>query len=224
MDVERGDEMIAALRNLAAHTGVELPASPFVMDADNPTDVEIAAAIERGLATGQLVDAAEDLAQQDDDAQAEHDAAGPEHAAWCAGPMAHVREFANCGVCLTRRPVAEMTQHGPQFVCAECSPADLAAHAAPAAGHQPAPASPATERLAAAHIAAVRAALSDAQATYDATLTNGSGTRHVIMAGTQATVWSWCCRAGEQPGNLAGDVPVGIAAIGSAPAGPFVAV
>jgi hypothetical protein len=44
------------------------------------------------------------------------------------------------------------------------------------------------------------------------------------MAGTQATVWTWCCRAGEQPGNLRGYVPVGITPIGSEAVGPFVLV
>ena len=56
------------------------------------------------------------------------------------------------------------------------------------------------------------------------TMTNGSGTRHLVMAGTQATVWTWCCRAGEQPGNFRGDVPVGITPIGSEAVGPFVLV
>lgn len=65
VDVERGDEMIAALRNLAAHVGVELPASPFVVDPQNPTDDELAAAIERGLASGSLITAEEFLAQLD---------------------------------------------------------------------------------------------------------------------------------------------------------------
>jgi hypothetical protein len=105
--------------------------SPFVADPANPTDDEIAAAIDRGLANGSIIDASEflasaarhghattctahggrDLAACDpadcDEAAlaasftvsttypatpaqaAEHDAAGPEHAAWCAGPSTH---------------------------------------------------------------------------------------------------------------------------------------
>ena len=62
-------------------------------------------------------------------AQAEHDAAGPEQATWCAGPSAHLpvdlTEFATCGVCLTRRSVEALTRFGSEHVCQDCSPLDL---------------------------------------------------------------------------------------------------
>ncbi len=70
-----------------------VPVPAFVADPANPTDAELAAAIQRGLATGQLVDATDWLAAQraqDAAAKAEHDEAGPEHAAWCAGPGTHL--------------------------------------------------------------------------------------------------------------------------------------
>ena len=41
-------------------------ASPFVADPANPTDDELAAAIQRGLANGTLIDAAAWLASFDD--------------------------------------------------------------------------------------------------------------------------------------------------------------
>lgn len=65
---------------------------------------------------------------------------------------------------------------------------------------------------AAAEIAKAR--LSDTQAAYDVTMTNGSGTRHIVMNGTQRSCWIWACRAGEQPGNLLGYVPVDIRPVG----------
>ena len=39
------------------------PASPYVADPANPTDAEISAAIERGLANGSLIDAGEWMAR-----------------------------------------------------------------------------------------------------------------------------------------------------------------
>jgi hypothetical protein len=62
-----------------------------------------------------------------------------------------------------------------------------------------------------AAIATAEARLSDVHATYRVTLTNGSGTKELALAGTQQTVWTWCCRAGETPtSDLAGYVPVDI--------------
>lgn len=54
---------------------------------------------------------------------------------------------------------------------------------------------------------------SDMQAVYDVTMTNGSGTKHLVLSGSQRTCWTWACRAGEQPGNLLGFVPVDIVEI-----------
>lgn len=99
---------------------------PFVADPLNPTDDELAAAIDRGLADGSIIDSAEFLARTrarlaqdaqaghdcgcggadqdacavansfsvsvsdtDTAARREHDAAGPEHAAWSAGASTH---------------------------------------------------------------------------------------------------------------------------------------
>jgi hypothetical protein len=60
-------------------------------------------------------------------------------------------------------------------------------------------------------IATAEARLSDVHAVYSVTMTNGSGVREVVLSGTQATVWLWCCRAGETPSSdLAGFVPVDI--------------
>lgn len=54
---------------------------------------------------------------------------------------------------------------------------------------------------------------SDMQAVYDVTMTNGSGTKYLVLSGSQRTCWTWACRAGEQPGNLLGFVPVDIVEI-----------
>lgn len=60
-------------------------------------------------------------------------------------------------------------------------------------------------------IAIATALLSDVHDTYVVTMTNGSGTKQIVLSGTQATVWAWCCRAGEtRTSNLAGYVPVDI--------------
>jgi hypothetical protein len=45
------------------------PASPFVADPENPTDAELAAAVERGLADGSIITAEQFLAQVADDAE-----------------------------------------------------------------------------------------------------------------------------------------------------------
>jgi hypothetical protein len=60
---------------------------------------------------------------------------------------------------------------------------------------------------------------SDVTAVYDVTMTNGSGTKHMVMTGSQRSCWTWACRAGEQPGNLAGYVPVDIIEVEPCPAG-----
>jgi len=65
---------------------------------------------------------------------------------------------------------------------------------------------------------------SDVQATYDVTMSNGSGVRHLVLTGSQRSCWTWACRAGEQPGNLLGFVPVDILEIEPAPAEPFLAL
>lgn len=58
---------------------------------------------------------------------------------------------------------------------------------------------------------AADAILSLVHETYRVTMTNGSGTRELVLTGTQRTVWAWCCRAGEaRESNLAGYVPVDI--------------
>jgi hypothetical protein len=60
-------------------------------------------------------------------------------------------------------------------------------------------------------LTAAGAVLSDVHATYRVSMTNGSRTREIVLSGTQATVWAWCCRAGEtRTSNLVGFVPVDI--------------
>jgi hypothetical protein len=47
--------------------------------------------------------------------------------------------------------------------------------------------------------------------THVVTMTNGSGTKDLVLTGSEYAVWVWCCRAGEvRDGDLAGYVPVGI--------------
>jgi hypothetical protein len=66
---------------------------------------------------------------------------------------------------------------------------------------------------------------SDVTALYDVTMTNGSGVRHLLLSGSQRSCWTWACRAGEQPGELLGFVPVDLIEIEPAPADePFVAL
>lgn len=45
--------------------------SPYAADPGNPTDAELAAAIQRGLDSGQLVDAKDWLAEHDADTEPE---------------------------------------------------------------------------------------------------------------------------------------------------------
>lgn len=60
-------------------------------------------------------------------------------------------------------------------------------------------------------MATLDAILSDVQTAYIVTMTNGSGTKELVLSGTQSTVWVWCCRVGEARGtDLSGYVPVGI--------------
>ena len=49
----------------------DAPATPFVVNPEKPTDAELAAAIERGLATGQLITSQEFLAQVDAEVDAQ---------------------------------------------------------------------------------------------------------------------------------------------------------
>ena len=51
---------------------------------------------------------------------------------------------------------------------------------------------------------AAAAALSDVQGTWEVTVTNGSGTKVLIMTGTQATVWKWAQAAGPSGGVAPG--------------------
>jgi hypothetical protein len=60
-------------------------------------------------------------------------------------------------------------------------------------------------------IATADAILSDVTTLYVVTMTNGSGTREIVLSGTQRVLWAWACRAGETPtSDLAGFVPVDI--------------
>jgi hypothetical protein len=66
--------------------------------------------------------------------------------------------------------------------------------------------------------------LSDTQAVYAVTVTNGSGTKVIEVAGTQATVWTWAEVAASHgafgPGAWH---PVSLAPVGPA-AAPFTAI
>jgi hypothetical protein len=57
------DTIWASKSTLVPQTNVT-PASAFVADPDNPTDFELAAALDRGLADGSLIDSADWLAEQ----------------------------------------------------------------------------------------------------------------------------------------------------------------
>lgn len=88
------EEMDAFLRQPYEADEPAEPASPFVADPANPTEAELAAAIERGLADGTVIDAAEWLAQQDtpaDPEPADDDIATERAEARTAAELAEIR-------------------------------------------------------------------------------------------------------------------------------------